>query len=147
MPLFEYGIAVLARSMFDRQRTSGLEACRTVARGDRGDARTGCVAGKYAAITWFIVAGVSLIAWMVVAVTARVAFGVSGFHSTGVQIMIRALTGLIVGSMILVGIVVSKAPGRYNVNGCSTYVERRFGPSPIDFWIGVAIAVAAALSL
>jgi len=150
MVQLEYGIASIVRELFMHGRNDKLrrsDACRKVARGDTRDERTGYIAARYAAATWFGVAATCLVAWLLVAFISRMAFGVGGFDNEGVQVAIRILTGLIICSMILVGIIVAKSPGRYVVNGKSSYVARKFGPYPIDFWIGVLIGVVAAAAL
>lgn len=145
--LLEYGIAVLVRRPLSRLDDHGRQACHAVAHGEHEDDKSGYDAGRYAAVTWFAVAALSLLLWLLVAFTARLGFGVSGFDSFGVQLAIRVLTGIIIGSMILVGVIVARSPGRYRVGGKVSYISRRFGPSFVDFWVGMLVGVLAAIAL
>jgi hypothetical protein len=87
-----------------------------------------------------------LVVWLLALFLIRYGLGLSTFDSTAVDIFLRFGIGLIVASMGWAGISLVKAPGAYTDRGNVRYVERKLGPHPLDFWIVLAIGIAAGLS-
>lgn len=151
MRRLEYSAPVLLReSIFPARSSAGIhrrDASRKVADSNSSDLREGFEAARYATVTWIGIAAASLVLWLISLMVFRYAFSLSVFNGLGAQIVIRSFFGIALGSMILAGITMIKSPGLYVIKGKSTYIARRFGPHPLDFWLGVLVGAIAALAL
>jgi hypothetical protein len=151
MGQLEYRVPVLVRERVLPARSPQAklrrDACREVGENRLGDLKSGFAAARYATFTWVVVALVSLVVWLAAVMIARYAFGLAGFDSLGAQVPIRCLFGIALASMAMAGFTMIKSPGVYMVQGKATYMARRFGPHPMDFWIAIVVGVIAALAL